>query len=786
LEGIDETQMKFLKYISIFGLLGIAVSSCKVASKLPAGEKLYAGATIKIIKNDSLDSEKIPVLKEQLLSFTRPLPNTTLPLPFLSKYPYKVGFYYFFGTTESKKKVKLWYNFKGWLKKKLTEEPVFINRVLVEKNAENLQSILKSKGYFHAKVDWKLEEKKALASAEYTATLNRRFGIDSIIIVKGDSKFERDFEVASAKFKPGDYFDLSSLKQSRIEMDRELRNEGYFYFKPDYIGIEADTTIKSQMVVLKVGPKPDISEQAKRQYQINDIFVNIDTKTEILSNTDLNSLDFFRGLILDDPAKKYKEDIFSDAIAFRPGTFFNSDLQSITNNRLIGLSNFKFIKSHFEVVNRLDSTLIDVYYNLQTNKKKSLRIEANAITRSSGLAGSQLSVNWQNINAFKRGEFFKLSTNANFEIQIGGNKSSEYRDNYRVGADAQFNIPRFVAPFIKIDAEESKVLPKTQIKLGYESFIKTGLYNLNSAGGSLNYVWTRGRGIEHSLRPIGVNLVKSSNISTVFIEEIFADPRLLIILENQFIVGGGYEISVNPKQYKKSNFSYRGSFDFAGNVFGLYDKIRNNPEKTGRVFGEYFSQFVRLENDIRFKYDLNPTISWANRAIVGLGVPYGNSLQLPFVNQFFVGGNNSLRAFRARGVGPGTYARTGTLAEQFLGNNTGDVKLELNTEVRFKFNSFLNTALFVDAGNVWMYKDEYIYGDGALFTKNFYKELAVGTGVGFRFDFSFIIFRIDVATPVVKPWLPVGDKWVLKDISLGNKVWRKENVVWNFAVGLPF
>lgn len=778
--------MRFLRYISLFGLLGILGSSCKVASKLPVGEKLYAGATIKIIKNDSLDSEKIPVLKEQLLSFTRPLPNTTLPLPFLSNYPYKVGFYYFFGTTESKKKVKLWYNFKEWLKKKLTEEPVFINRVLVEKNAENLQSILKSKGYFDAKVDWKLVEKKTLGTAEYTATLNRRFRIDTILFVGGESQFEKDFEKASAMFKPGEYFDLGALKQSRIDIDKALRNEGYFYFKPDFIGIEADTTIKPQMVVLKVGPKREISDQAKRQYQINDIFVNIDTKTEILSNTDPNSLDFFRGLILDDPAKKYKEDIFSDAIAFRPGTFFNSDLQSITNNRLIGLSNFKFIQSHFEVVNRLDSTLLDVYYNLQTNKKKSLRVEANAITRSSGLAGSQLSVNWQNINAFKRGEFFKLSTNANFEIQIGGNKSSEYRDNYRVGADAQFNIPRFVAPFIKIDPEESKVLPKTQIKLGYESFIKTGLYNLNSAGGSINYVWTRGRGIEHTLSPIGVNLVKSSNISTVFIEEIFADPRLLIILENQFIVGGSYEISVNPKQYNKSNFSYRGKFDFAGNVFGLYDKIRNNPEKTGRVFGEYFSQFVRLENDIRYKYDINPTISWANRAIVGLGVPYGNSLQLPFVSQFFVGGNNSLRAFRARGVGPGTYEKKGTTAEEFLGNNTGDVKLELNTELRFKFNNFLNTALFVDAGNVWMYKDEYIYDQGSLFSKNFYKELAVGTGVGFRFDFSFIIFRIDVATPVVKPWLPVGNKWVLKDIKPFDKTWRKDNVIWNFAVGLPF
>lgn len=756
------------------------ISSCKVAKKLPPGEKLYAGASLKIIKNDSLNSEKLPELKEELLSLTRPLPNTTLPLPFLSHYPYKVGFYYFFGTNKKEKGIK------SWLKKNLSEEPVFINAALVDKNAANLEAVLKTKGYFNAKVAGKFDPKKTLADAEYTATLNRRFGIDSVIFIKSEGQFGEDFDKATANFKAGQFFDLNNLKLSRLNIDKELRNEGYFYFKPDYVGIEADTTIKAKKVVLKVGPKTDIPDMAKRQYQINDIFVNIDSKTEVVTNSDSNSLDFFRGLILDDPDKKYKEEIFSDAIAFRPGTFFNNDLQSITNNRLIGLSNFKFIKSHYEVVNRLDSTLIDVYYNLQTNKPKSLRVEANAITRSSGLAGSQLSLNWQNINTFRGGEFFKLSVNGNFEVQVGGNKASEYRDNYRLGADAQFNIPRFVAPFIKIDPEVSKVLPKTQIKLGYESFIKTGLYNLNSARASLNYAWTRGRGIEHSLKPIGVNLVKSTNLSYAFTEAVFEDPRLLSILENQFIVGGGYEINVTPKQYGNGNFSYRGSFDFAGNAFAVYDKLRNNPEKTGKVFGEYYSRFVRLENDARYKYDINPTISWTNRAILGLGVPYGNSLQLPFISQFFVGGNNSLRAFRARGVGPGTYEKKGSVAEEFIGNNTGDIKLELNTELRFKFNSFLNTALFVDAGNVWLYKDQHIYDEGSLFSKNFYKELAVGTGLGFRFDFSFIIFRIDVATPVVKPWLPIGDKWVLKDIKPFDKSWRKDNVIWNFAVGLPF
>ena len=761
--------------ILFFIVIGYVVSSCKVASKLPVGEKIYGGATVKIIKNDSLNSENLGELKTTLEELTRPLPNTNI-----KGYPFKVGFYYFIGKTKSEKGIK------AWFKKKFAEDPVFLNAMIVEKNEENLKGFLRSKGYFNANVKGSYKSKKTLAFAEYTATLNRRFAYDTTIIVSGESQFQKDFSDAAAGFQSGKYFDLAEIKQQRINIDKKLRNKGYYFFKPDYVGIEADTVKKSKEVTIKVGLKPDVPRDAQRQYQINDIFVNIDSKTILHSNADENSLDFFRGLIFEDTLKKYKEEIFTDAIAFRPGTYFNSELQTITNNRLIGLSNFKFIKSNFEVVNRLDSTLLDVYYNLQTNKKKSFRLEANAITRSSGLAGSQLSLNWQNINSFRGAEFFKISANASAEVQLGGNTNAQYRDNYRVGVDAQLNIPRFLAPFIKIDPEESKVLPKTQIKAGYESFIKTGLYNLNSSQASLNYAWTRGRGVEHLLKPIGVKLVKSTNISTVFIDEIFADPRLLVILENQFIAGGGYEIVVNPKKYKKGNLSYRGAFDFAGNLFGLYDKVRNNPEKTGKIFGEYYSQYLRLENDVRYRYDFSPKISWANRSIIGIGAPYGNSLQLPFTSQFYVGGNNSLRAFRARGVGPGTYARTGTLAEQFLGNNTGDIKIELNTEMRFKINNFLNTALFVDAGNVWMYKDEYIYGSGSLFNKNFYKELAVGSGLGFRFDFSFIIFRIDVATPIVKPWLTEGDRWVLKDINLGNKTWRKENVIWNFAVGLPF
>lgn len=773
--------MKIIFKFYCFISLSFWIFSCRIASKLPENEKIYGGAVINILRNDSLELIKLSELNSQLLEITRPLENTNVRIPFFGKFPYKVSIYY---AIDNVKKGK------GILSKALksfAEKPVFVNRKIVEKNSENLNEYLKSKGFFSSVVKGELMEKGIFASTKYNIILNKRSYLDTVEVNKGDTDFEIAFANSAKKgnLKKGDHFDLQSLKNERIRIDAELRKNGYYYFSPDLVRILADSSQKPFSIKLRIIPKSEILPKVKKQYQINDIFVNVNSNK--IQEKDTNSFDFFRGLILDDPQKKYKEAIFFDAIAFRPGTLYDSRLQDITNNRLLSLGNFKFIKSNFEVVNRLDSSLIDITYFLQTQKSKSFKAEANAITRSSGLAGSQVSISWQNINTFKGAELLRISTLGGLELQVGGDKSGAYRGNYRVGLESQLVFPRFLAPFIKIDPEISKVLPKTQINLGYESFIKTGLYSLNSARASIGYAWTRGKGIEHSLKPLNLNFVKASNISTVFIDEIFADPRLLVILENQFVAGGSYEITLSPKQYHRGSFSYRGNVDFAGNLFGIYDKIRNKPEKTGRIFGEYYSQFLRIEQDFRYRNDLNKNLQWANRAIVGIGAPYGNSLQLPFVNQFYVGGNNSLRAFRARGVGPGTYERTGNLTEQFLGNNTGDIKLELNTEMRLKINDFLSTALFLDAGNVWMFKDEYIYGPGSLFSKNFYKELAIGTGLGLRLNFSFIIFRIDLGTPLRKPWLPQNEKWIINQVDPFSKEWRKGgNLIWNIAIGLPF
>jgi outer membrane protein assembly factor BamA len=174
----------------------------------------------------------------------------------------------------------------------------------------------------------------------------------------------------------------------------------------------------------------------------------------------------------------------------------------------------------------------------------------------------------------------------------------------------------------------------------------------------------------------------------------------------------------------------------------------------------------------------------ASRIIAGAGFAYGNSNEMPFIKQFFNGGTNSIRAFRARSIGPGSFDGTATTSG-FLADQSGDLKLEFSTEYRAKIYDIVKGALFVDAGNIWLLKDN-IEKPGAQFSRAFLKELAVGVGAGLRFDFSFLVLRTDLAFPIRKPYLPDGDRWVLDQVSLGNSSWRKENLVFNLAIGYPF
>jgi outer membrane protein assembly factor BamA len=775
----------------VFFVLSVLITSCNVYKKLPDNQKLYTGTEVKMVADSTLSKETVSIIQSQIEALPRPSTNT-----FVFGYPIQVGLYYMFQTDKQK-------GLKYKTQQKVGQKPIFITPAIINRNIAIIDDFLEKEGFFKPGVSGTIQPTKKVkeANAIYNVTLPKRYKLDSVAYESDSlstlpSQLISDFKNTQKKsiLKAGQPYRFDNIQTEQLRIDRQLRDDGYYYFRSDLVDIAADTAIGQQQANIYYSLDENMPVRSQKQYLINDIYVfssrNID---EMQADSVDYDADYFRGVILADSSKEFKQQIFTNAIAFRPGNTYSIEKNDITMQRLINLDNFQLVKNRFEVVNRLDSSLLNIYFYLSPKKRKSVRAELNGITRSNGFAGSQVSLSWLNRNAFRGAEKLTISANAGFEFQLGGRGQErtnlQIRNNYRIALNAELTFPRFVMPFFSLDPEVSRILPKTTVTAGYESIIQRNFYNLNSINTSLNYVWRQGVAHEHVFSPISMTLVQASNISEAFLEAAFADPiRLFPILDNQFILGGTYSYTFTPiiPPSKKYSYAFYGNLDFAGNLLGALNKFRKD-EKKGMLFGNSYSQYIRVDGDIRYYYNLNNNLKLANRVFAGFGIPYGNSLSLPFTRQYFSGGSNSIRAFLARGVGPGTYARDpddqfGT----FFGSFTGDVKLEFNTELRQKINEYIGTALFVDAGNIWQYSDPLYYGENSLLGKDFYKQLAVGAGVGIRLDVSFFVLRADLATPIRKPSRPDGERWVFNEFNLRDPAWRNKNLVLNIAVGYPF
>lgn len=775
----------------LFFVLSVLISSCNAYKKLPDNQKLYAGAKINIVADSTLSKETVNIIQSQVETLPRPSTNT-----FVFGYPIQVGLYYMFQTDKQR-------GLKYRIQQKIGQKPIFITPAIVNQNVAIIDDFLEKEGFFNPSVSGTIQPTKKVKEANtiYNVTLPKRYELDSIAY-ESDSvstlphKLTSDFKKTQKKsiLKAGQPYRFDNIQTEQLRIDQQLRDDGYYYFRSDLVDIAADTTIGQQRAHIYYSLDKNMPIRSQKQYLINDIYVFSSRNIEEMQADSVDyDADYFRGVILADSSKEFKQKIFTNAIAFRPGNTYSIKKNDITMQRLINLDNFQLVKNRFEVVNRLDSSLLNVYFYLSPKKRKSIRAELNGITRSNGFVGSQVSLSWLNRNAFRGAEKLTISANAGFEFQLGGRGRErtdlQVRNNYRLALNAELTFPRFVMPFFNLDPEVSRILPKTTITAGYESIIQRNFYNLNSINTSLNYVWRQGVTHEHVFSPVSMTLVQASNISEAFLEAAFADPiRLFPILDNQFILGGTYSYTFTPitPPSKKYSYAFYGNLDFAGNLVGVLDKFRSD-EKKGMLFGNSYSQYIRVDGDIRYYYNLSKTLKIANRVFAGVGIPYGNSLSLPFTRQYFSGGSNSIRAFLARGVGPGTYARDpndqfGT----FFGSFTGDIKLEFNTELRQKINEYVSTALFIDAGNIWQYSDPLYYGENSLFGKDFYKQLAAGAGVGLRLDVSFFVLRADLATPIRKPSRPEGERWVFNEFNLKDPAWRNKNLILNIAVGYPF
>lgn len=761
-------------YIIILLAGCLMTSACSNSRHLPEGERLYTGANVEVDGPQTIREKK--VLQEDLKGLTRPKPNTK----FLG-IRLKLWIYNLFRNKKEN-------SFFGKFRDRNGEPPVLLSQVNLEQNVKVLQNHLENKGYFRAKVtgDTILRQRRR-ANARYHAATGDQYKINSIHYPEDSSVLSVVIRQAFDKslLKAGKPFDLDLIRAERGRIDAFLKERGFYFFSPDYLLLRTDTTIGNHLVDMFLVVKPETPILAKQVFYIRDVFIYSNYSLNTARVDTLKSdAEFFKGYYVIDREKKFKPKLFTEAMKFDPGDVYNRTDHNLTLSRLVNLNLFKFVKNRFEINASTDSALLDAYYYLTPLPKKSLRAEITTITRSNNLNGSLISGNWKNRNTFKAGEQLSLSAYVGSDVQFSG--ALRGYNTYRSGAELNFNIPRFFLPYASRLRNRGGYVPRTNIQLGYDIINRRKLYTVNSFRMAYGYLWKESIRKQHELYPVSINYVQPLNVTDAYRSLIHQDTLLARVIEQQFILGSNYQFNYNQLadgSIRNDAFYLNALVDLSGNIAGLVTGANVKKGNEVKIRNVPFSQYIKLEFDGRHYHKLGLYSSWASRLIVGIGIPYGNSVQLPFIKQFFVGGNNSLRGFRSRSVGPGTYRYPGIT--NFLPDETGDIKLELNTEFRPRISGPLYGAIFLDAGNIWLANDSnYTHKPGGEFTGKFLSQLAIDAGIGIRFDITLFVIRFDIGFPLRKPW--EQNPWVLNQMRLHDAQWRRENIIYNLGIGYPF
>lgn len=755
-----------------FAFVLLLFASCSNTRHLSDDESLYTGADVSI--NDRYSSVKVRrVLQSDLRDAVRPRPNSK----FLGM-RLKLSLYNLAGDPEKDKGLRRWLRSNG-------EPPVTASAFRQDQNELLFVNLMENKGFFYSSVTSRTVTKRKKTKAYFDVLTGPQYQIRKIHFPSDTSRLARDIKITETQtlLEEGQPFNLDLIKGERDRITRELTEKGYYYFKSDYILIQADTSVGNRNVDVYVTiKKEEMPASAADIYTINKIFIFPDFRMR--KGRDVDTTDhhfkFYEGYYIADRKNNFRPFIFKHAMQFQPGDTYNRTEQNRSLNRLVSLGVFKFVKNKFEPLDNVDSPKLDIQYHLIAYPKKSMRLELGVESQNDSRVGTLASLSWRNRNALKGAELFAITLRAGYEAQAGGNVRRP--GALESGLQASLSIPRFLVPFIHIPPSNIYV-PRTTIQAGYDISMRHQLYHIHSLKGAYGYTFKEDIRKEHRLFPLNITYVRTDTLTTGLSSQV----NFSNIIFNGLIIGPTYEYTFNSQAagMKRDNYFLNILAEFSNNMLGLTQGA--SPESRKLLFGTEYAQYMKFQVDGRYymHYGLHENNMWASRVLFGYGHPYGNSRNLPNIKQFFSGGASSLRGFRSRMVGPGTFNEEYLHGTHEYIEQLGDVKLEISTEWRVHLFDFINGVIFADAGNIWMRYADARFPGGA-FGASFYKELAMDAGLGLRLDFKIIVLRLDFAIPIRKPWLPEGNRWVLDDIRFGNSRWRKDNIIFNLAIGYPF
>ena len=774
-----------VKYIAIT----LCLASCSMTKNIPEDDQLFTGLT-KIAYEDEKKygvdayNTHLETTKTELEAALATEPNGSL---FGSSY-YTVPWSW-----------HLWvYNkysgkdsgFARWMTKTFGKPPVLMSQVNPELRSSVARSVLRNNGYFRGDVTYDLVPQKNPKKCKigYTIHLDSLFTLDSVSYVNFPAPIMQliDSTREESMIKSQSPFSINHLDAERTRISSLLRNNGYYYYAPGYASYLADTFAVENKAQLRFQLAHGLPEEALQKWYIGKIDVNF-RKSAREQLTDSLSRRYMT-LHFNGKKSPIMPSVVLRNLRLRPRQEFSYDKYQESASKINATGVFS--STDFQFTPRPNTDTLDLRLNCTFDKPYDFYIEANAIGRTSGRYGPEAKIGITRRNAFRAGEKLDLNLHGSYEWQKSANSDM---NSYQYGADVSIEFPRIIAPFynsdrVRRDKNGRPVRrrfyssPTTYAKVSSDVIRRPEYYKMHIVSGEWTYRWQSSATVRHEFSPLTVKYQYMNNYTEKFDSVVWNNLYLAATMSDCFIPKMRYTFMYNSPQAYQNPVRFEFTLEEAGNITSLWDLAGGHSfnEKDKTMFKTPYSQFVRLEGDFTKTWSLSSSSQLVAHANGGFIYCYGNSDDAPFSELFYVGGANSVRAFGVREIGPGTF-NIRDLGRQigYLLQN-GEAKFVGNLEYRTKLFGDLNGAIFLDAGNVWNFQREEIdEGEYPKSVKDFFDQLALGTGVGLRYDLGFLVIRLDWGLAIHCPY-DTGKSGYFNVPSF------KGAHTLHFAIGYPF
>lgn len=760
----QQNRLYLIIYVAALLMLsGQLITGCSSTSALKEDEQLFTGLVPIEYKNYEKGAYADSTITEMEYALAS-APNGALFGSSYYRTPFPVRLWIWNAFSQSDGALA------KWITKVFGSKPKLMANVNPQLRAQVAEHQLDKYGYFNGKVTYDVltQSNPKKAKVAYHVDFGHLWTLDSMAYLNFPAKSKQliDASMNKALIRKGSPFNVANMESERQRITRLFRNRGYYFYQNSYASYLADTVNVPGKVQLRLMMADSVDDKATRQWYIGKIHVNFRKQyMEELKDSFVRS---FLSFHYNGRKMPIRPGIVLQSLRLRPRELYRvrTEERAKTGLQEMGLFSYSSIQFTPRSVQTLDSLgnvvyrdTLDANIDLVFDKPYDFYVEANARGKTTGRVGPELVVGLTKRNAFHGGEKLTVNLHGSHEwqtiSQAGG--GSTRINSYEYGSDVSVEFPRIITPwnmFRTMEQNERRYraghmptkyrgVPTTTIKASMNVLNRASYFRRHVAAGELTYAWSTSYQHQHSFSPLILSYEFMNSRTAAFDSILALHPYLQISMRDQFVPKMSYTYTYrSPRRYRHP-ITWSTTISEAANILSLGYMAAGKGwnEKDKKMFKNPFAQFLKLETDFVKYWRITQDGTLVGHVNAGIIWSYGNAENAPYYEQFYIGGANSVRAFNVRSIGPGRYQPTNSKYSYI--DQTGDIKYLMNLEYRQKVWGDLYGALFLDAGNVWTLRNHEYSPLGKFDVDKFFRQLAVGTGVGVRYDMGMFVIRVD-------------------------------------------